>query len=72
MKLLDHFCRFGWPRRALFALGLLLVLAVVVRVLLDPIAAHFTRRGLSKSVAMSLQAGDQPIRERFFRICAPP
>lgn len=53
MKLLDYLFHPGWPRRALFALGLLLVLAVVVRVLLDPIAAHFTRRGLSKSVAMS-------------------
>jgi hypothetical protein len=53
VNLLDHFRRFGWPRRALFALGLLFVLAIVVRVVLDPIAAHSTRKALNESEAMS-------------------
>jgi type II secretory pathway component PulM len=43
VSVLDHLRRPGWSRRALFALGLLLVLAIVVRVPLDPIAAHFTQ-----------------------------
>jgi hypothetical protein len=50
---LDHLRRPGWPRRALFALGLLLALAIVVRVVLDPIAAHSTPKALNESVAMS-------------------
>ena len=53
MNVLDHLRRPGWPRRALFSLGLLLLLAIAVRILLDPIAARFTRKGLNESEAVS-------------------
>ena len=53
MILLDHLRHPGWPRRALFVLGLLVLLAIVVRVVLDPIAARLTRKGLNASGAVS-------------------
>jgi hypothetical protein len=41
-----------WPRRVLIALGVLLVLVVIVRLVLDPIAAHYTRQALSQAKGM--------------------
>jgi hypothetical protein len=40
VSVLDHLRHPGCPRRALFGLGLLLALTVIIRVVLDPIAAH--------------------------------
>jgi hypothetical protein len=37
-----------WRRRLLIALGVLVLLVVVIRLVLDPIAAYATRKGLSK------------------------
>jgi hypothetical protein len=37
---------FKWPRRLLIALAVVVGLVVIVRLLLDPIAAHFTRKAL--------------------------
>ena len=53
MKVLDYLRHLGWPRRALFALGVLVALAVLVRILLDPIAAHFTRKRLNEPEAIN-------------------
>jgi hypothetical protein len=41
-----------WPRRALIALAVLLVLVVIVRLVLDPIAAHYTRQALNGAEGM--------------------
>ena len=38
MGVLDRLRQPGWLRRALFGLGLLLALIIIIRVLLDPIA----------------------------------
>jgi Domain of Unknown Function (DUF748) len=35
-----------WPRRLLIAVGIVVALLVIVRLLLDPIAAHYTRKAL--------------------------
>ena len=53
MSVLDHIRHPGWPRRALFGLGLLLALIIITRVLLDPIASHFTHQKLNASEAVS-------------------
>ena len=53
MSVLDHLRHPGWPRRALFGLGLLLALIVIIRIVLDPIAAHFTRKQLNESAEVS-------------------
>jgi hypothetical protein len=53
VSVLDHFRHPGWPRRALFGLGLLLALTVIIRLVLDPIAAHFTHKQLNASEAAS-------------------
>ena len=37
-----------WPRRLLIALGIVVVVVVVIRLILDPVAAHFTRKGLDQ------------------------
>src|SRR6188474_1914544 len=37
-----------WPRRLLIALGVVVLLVVVIRSILDPVAAHFTRKGLDQ------------------------
>jgi hypothetical protein len=42
----------AWPRRALIALIVLLVLVVVIRVVLDPIAEHYTRQALAEAEGM--------------------
>jgi hypothetical protein len=36
-----------WPRRLLIALAIVVALLVVIRLVLDPIATHFTRKGLN-------------------------
>jgi hypothetical protein len=41
-----------WVRRLAVTLGVLVGLAIVVRLLLDPIAAHYTRQALNKSEHM--------------------
>lgn len=41
-----------WPRRALIAAIVLLVLVVVIRVVLDPVAEHFTRQALAGAKGM--------------------
>jgi hypothetical protein len=53
VSVLDHLRHPGWPRRALFGLGLLLALIVIIRLVLDPIAAHFTHKQLNASEAVS-------------------
>jgi hypothetical protein len=47
VKVIDNLRHFRWPRRTLFALGLFVALAILLRILLDPIAAHFTRKRLN-------------------------
>ena len=42
----------AWPRRVLLALIVLLVLAVAIRVVLDPIAEHYTREALAGAKGM--------------------
>lgn len=42
-----------WPRRALVAIGVVLTLAIVIRLVLDPIATHYTRKALAESDAVS-------------------
>lgn len=37
-----------WPRRLLIALGIVVLLVFVIRLILDPVAAHFTRKGLDQ------------------------
>lgn len=44
--------RRAWPRRALIAGIVLLLLVVVFRIVLDPIAAHFTRQALAEAEGM--------------------
>jgi hypothetical protein len=44
--------RRAWPRRTLIVLLVLLVLGVVVRVVLDPIAEHYTREALAGAKGM--------------------
>jgi hypothetical protein len=39
----------AWPRRTLIVLIVLLALVVIIRVVLDPIAAHFTRKALREA-----------------------
>jgi len=41
-----------WPRRVLIGLAILLAIIVVVRIVLDPIAAHYTRKALSAAEGM--------------------
>src|SRR5689334_24929369 len=41
-----------WPRRTLIALIVLLVLVVAIRVVLDPIAEHYTREALAGAKGM--------------------
>ena len=53
MGVLDRLRQPGWLRRALFALGLLLALMIIIRIVLDPIAAHFTRKQLNESAEVS-------------------
>ncbi len=42
-----------WPRRVLIAAGIVLALAIVVGLVLDPVAAHYTRKALDGSDAVS-------------------
>lgn len=42
-----------WPRRLLIALGILVVLVIVIRLVLDPIASHYTRKELNASAGIS-------------------
>jgi hypothetical protein len=42
----------AWPRRTLIALIALLVLVVVIRIVLDPIAEHYTREALAQAKGM--------------------
>jgi hypothetical protein len=42
-----------WPRRLLIALGIVVVLVIVIRLVLDPIASHYTRKELNASEAIS-------------------
>lgn len=44
-----------WPRRLLMALGVVLALVVAIRLALDPIASHYTRKGLNEAQGI---AGD--------------
>jgi hypothetical protein len=44
--------RRAWPRRTLIVLLVLLVLVVVIRVVLDPIAEHYTREALAGAKGM--------------------
>jgi len=53
VSVLDHLRHPAWPRRALFGLGLLLALTIIIRLVLDPIAAHFTHKQLNASEAVS-------------------
>jgi len=53
LSVLDCLRHPGWPRHALFGLGLLLALTIVIRLVLDPIAAHFTHKQLNASEAVS-------------------
>ena len=53
MGVLDRLRQPGWLRRALFALGLLFALMIIIRIVLDPIAAHFTRKQLNESAEVS-------------------
>ena len=41
-----------WPRRLLIAFIVLLALVVIVRIVLDPIAAHYTRKALNEAEGM--------------------
>src|SRR5690349_4733278 len=41
-----------WPRRLLIGFIVLLALVVVVRIVLDPIAAHYTRKALNGAEGM--------------------
>jgi hypothetical protein len=41
-----------WPRRVLIGVLVLLALAVIVRLVLDPIAAHYTRKALDDAKGM--------------------
>jgi hypothetical protein len=38
-----------WPRRLLIALGVLIALLIIIRIVLDPIAAHFTHKALNET-----------------------
>lgn len=42
-----------WPRRLLIILGILVALVIVIRLILDPIASHYTRKGLNASEGIS-------------------
>jgi hypothetical protein len=42
----------AWPRRTLIALVALLVLVVTIRIVLDPIAEHYTRKALAEAQGM--------------------
>jgi Domain of Unknown Function (DUF748) len=42
----------AWPRRTLIALIVLLALVVLIRVILDPIAEHYTRQALAEAEGM--------------------
>lgn len=42
-----------WPRRLLIALGILVALVIVIRLILDPIASHYTRKELNASAGIS-------------------
>ena len=37
-----------WPRRLLIAFGVIVALVIVIRIVLDPVAAYATRKGLAK------------------------
>ena len=52
--MLDHPRHPGRPRRALFGLGPLLALTIIIRLVLDPVAAHFTHKQLNASEAVSV------------------
>jgi uncharacterized protein DUF748 len=39
----------AWPRRLLIALGVLVALLIIIRIVLDPIAAHFTHKALDEA-----------------------
>jgi hypothetical protein len=54
----------GWPRRGLFALGRLVALAIMCRVLLDPLAAHFTRKELN--VPQTISGDSQKVHVSLF------
>jgi uncharacterized protein DUF748 len=38
-----------WPRRLLIALGVFVALLIIIRIVLDPIAAHFTHKALNEA-----------------------
>jgi len=38
-----------WPRRLLIALGIIVALIVIIRIVLDPIAAHYTHKALNEA-----------------------
>src|ERR1044071_2459930 len=42
----------GFPRRSIFVLLILVALLVVIRVLIDPIATHYTRKELDSAEGM--------------------
>jgi hypothetical protein len=42
-----------WPRRLLITLGVLVALVIVIRLLLDPLAAHYTRKELNAAPSVS-------------------
>src|SRR5512141_1589995 len=42
-----------WPRRLLIALGIAVALVIVIRLVLDPIASHYTRKELNASAGIS-------------------
>jgi hypothetical protein len=41
-----------WPRRLLIAAGIVVVIVAVIRLVLDPIATHYTRKGLNDAEGM--------------------
>jgi hypothetical protein len=53
VSVLDRLRHPGWTRRGLFGLGLLLALTIIIRLALDPVAAHFTHKQLNASEAVS-------------------
>ncbi len=49
---MDHVRNHRWARRIVVILAVLVGIAVVIRLVLDPIAAHFTRKALAESDAI--------------------
>src|SRR5579863_6494717 len=49
----EHVRRHKWLRRIAIVLAVLVGLAVLVRLIVDPIATHYTRKGLSEAEGIS-------------------